>query len=182
MGLPNHGLERRTEEDRASEPAQPVLLHGPAAGGIHSHLFECGDLTTRFDAARRDDRVRRCVAQPAKPFEVCARHRAFAVHVGAQKATAERLELRHHFFRLKPDARAPAVNGYVSPGSVESDDNSFSTNFFCEPPQESTVHFSLTESGASNNNLASAPSGNFFGTRNGSNPAPDAHLHAEDRK
>ncbi len=71
------------------------------------------------------------------------------------------------------------MNGDVSPGSIESDDDLFSRNFSCEPPQESTVHFSPTESSTSNDDLGRAPSGNFFGTRNGSNPAADAHFHAE---
>src|SRR5260370_7298640 len=119
------------------------------------------------------------VAQLAKPFEICPGHRACPVHVGAQKSRAEGFELRHHFFGLKRDALAPAVNGDVSPGSVESDDDLSSTNFFCEPPQESSVHFPAVESGASHNDLARAPSGNFLGTRNRSNPTSDAHLHAE---
>src|ERR1700731_3566065 len=119
------------------------------------------------------------VAQLAKPFEVRARHGAFAVHVGAQEPGAEGFELRHHCLCLKCDARAPAVNGDVSPGSVESDDDLFSANFFCELPQESGVYFSAAESGASNNDLAPAPSGNFLGARNSSNPAAPAHFHAE---
>src|SRR5260370_8775610 len=119
------------------------------------------------------------IAQPAKPFEICPGHGAFPVHVGAQESRAEGFELRHHFFGFKRDALAPAVNGDVSPGSVESDDDLFSMHFFCEPPQESSVHFSVAESGASNNALPCAPSATFFGTRNGSNPASDAHLHAE---
>src|SRR5258708_21868934 len=119
------------------------------------------------------------IAQLAKPFEICPGHGAFPVHVGAEESGAEGFELRHRFFGFKRDALAPAVNGDASPGSVESDDYLSSTNFFCEPPQESSVHFSAPESGASNNDLAGAPPGNFFGTRNGSNPASDAHLHAE---
>src|SRR5260370_12435410 len=52
-------------------------------------------------------------------------------------------------------------------------------HFFCEQPQKSSVHFSAAESGAPNNDLAGAPSGNFLGTRNRSNPSADAHLQAE---
>src|ERR1700731_5503372 len=121
----------------------------------------------------------RRVAQLAKPLEVRAGHRAFAVHVGAQEAGAEGFELRHHCLCLKRDARAPAVNGDVSPGSVERDDDLFSANFFCELPQESGVYFSAAESGASNNDLARAPSGNFLGARKSSNPAAHADVHAE---
>src|SRR5258708_34334844 len=105
------------------------------------------------------------VAQLAKPFEVRARHGAFAVHVGAQESRAEGFELRHHFFGFKRDALAPAVNGDVAPGRVESDDDLSSTNFFCEPPQESSVDFAAAEGGASHKDLARAPSGNLFGTR-----------------
>src|ERR1700730_3835375 len=119
------------------------------------------------------------VAQLAKPFEGCAGASAFAVDVGAQEPGAEGFKLRHHCLCLKRDARAPAVNGDVSPGSVECDDDLFSANFFCEPPQKSGVHFSAAESGASNNDLACAPSGNFLGARSGSNPAAGAHFHAE---
>src|SRR3977135_3882767 len=111
------------------------------------------------------------VAQLAQPFEVRAGHCALTVHVGTQEPGAEGLELRHHCLCLKRDARAPAVNGDVSPGSVESDDDLFSANFFCEPPQECGVHFSAAENGASDNDLARAPSGNLFGTRSGSNSA-----------
>src|ERR1700730_11026341 len=104
---------------------------------------------------------------------------ALTFHVGTQDPGAEGFELRHHCLCLKRDARAPAVNGDVSPGSVERDDDLFSADFFCELPQESGVYFSAAESGASNNDLARAPSGNFLGARNSSNPAAHAHFHAE---
>src|ERR1700716_3317044 len=103
------------------------------------------------------------VAQLAKPLEVRAGHRAFTVHVGAQEPGAEGFELRHHCLCLKRDARAPAVNGDVSSGSVEGDDDLFSANFFCEPPQKPGVHFSAVESSASNNELARTPTCNFLG-------------------
>src|SRR5260370_40167668 len=106
------------------------------------------------------------VAQLAKPFEICPGHRAFPVHVGAQKSRAEGIALRHHFFELKRDALAPAVNGDVSPGSVESDDDLSSTNFFCEPPQESSVHFPAHQTATSHNNLPRTPPGKFHGPRN----------------
>src|SRR2546421_12750831 len=119
------------------------------------------------------------VAQLLKPFEVRAGHRTFAVDVGAQESRAERFELRHHFVGLKRQALPPAMNGDVSPGRVERDDDLFSVGFICEPPQESGIHFSAAESGTPDNYLARAPSGNFFSARNGSNPAANAHLHAE---
>src|SRR5439155_16251127 len=84
-----------------------------------------------------------------------------------------------HFVSLKRQALPPAINGDVSPGRVERDDDLFSRHFFCEPPQESRVHFSAAKGGTSNNDLAHAPSGNFFSARSGSNPATDPHLHAE---
>src|SRR5437879_5955863 len=90
---------RASSEDqtsRSSESAQPVLVHGHADGGIHSHLFQCGNLAPRFDTARGDNRMGSRVAQPAKPCEVRARHRAFAVHVGAQESRAEVFALGHH--------------------------------------------------------------------------------------
>src|SRR5438270_13713312 len=107
------------------------------------------------------------VAQPAKPFEIRARHRAFAVHVGAQESCAKRFEARHHRLCLKRDALPPAVNRDVAPGRVESDDDLFSGDFVCQPPQESSIHFSSTESGASNNDLALAPPSYVFGAETG---------------
>ena len=170
MHLPNHGLPAKT---RVGD------VHGHADGGIHSHLFQCGNLAPRFDTARGDNRMGSRVAQPAEPFEVRARHRAFAVHVGAQESRAEVFELGHHFVSLKGDALPPAVNGDVSSGRVESDDDLFPTDCFCQLLQESDVYFSMAESGTSNNDLTRTPSDNFFGTRNGSNPTANAHLHAE---
>ena len=88
-------------------------------------------------------------------------------------------ELGHHFVSLKGDALPPAVNGDVSPGRVESDDDLFPTDCFCQLLQESGVYFSIAESGTSNNDLTRTPSDNFFGPRNGSNPPANAHQHAE---
>src|SRR5258708_32937161 len=121
----------------------------------------------------------RCATQLAKPFEVRARHGAFAVHVGAHKSRAEGFELRHHFVGLQGDARAPAVNCDVSPGSVQGDDDLFRMNCSCELLEECGVHFSPVECGASDNDLACAPSSNFCGARNGSNSAADAYVHSK---
>src|ERR1700674_1645502 len=163
----------------ATELAQPVFVHGHADSGVHSHFFQCGDLAPRFDASRGNNRMGSYVAQLSKPFEVRAGHCAFAVHVGAQETSAEGFELRHHSLRLQRDSRTPSVDGAVSPGSVESEDDLCSANFFCDPLQESRVHLSVSESGTSNNDLTRAPCNNFFGARNGSNPAADPHLDAE---
>src|SRR5260370_21910674 len=161
------------------ESGQPVLVHGHGGGGMHSYLFKCGNLAGCFDAARGDDRMGSRVAQPSKPFQVCPRHRAFTVYVCAQEPRAERFELPHHIFGLKRDAFAPAVDGDLSVGGVESDDDFSLRNCFCELMQESGICFAVTESGASNNDLVRAPSSDFFGTRDFSNAATDAHLHAE---
>src|SRR5712691_561191 len=133
----------------------------------------------RFNASRCDDRMGSRIAQSAKPFEVCPRHRAFAVHVGAQETRAKWFELRHHFFGLERDAFAPAVDGDLSAGRVESDDHSSLRNFFYELMQEFCICFAVKESSASHNDLSRAPPGGFYGARNRSNAATDAHLHAE---
>src|SRR5438552_161755 len=165
------GFSRLPARTQASESVQPVLVHGHADGGIHSYLFKCRNLAACFDAACRDDRVGSRVAQTAKPCEVCSCHCAFTVYVCAQETRAKWFKLRHHFFGLERDALAPAVDGDLSVGGVESDYDFLLRNFFCEVFQKFGVHFSLIEGGASNNDLARAQSGGFFGARKRSNAA-----------
>jgi hypothetical protein len=93
----------RTSRIRTSDCGllHSFLIQRHPDGDVHTHFFQGGDFTLRFDSSRGDDRVRRRAAQAAEPFEICAGHRAFAVHVGAQKSGAEGFELRHNIFRLK---------------------------------------------------------------------------------
>src|SRR5216683_897338 len=165
--------------DQAAESTQLVFVQGHSDGGIHAELFQGGDLGLRSNAARGDDRMCGRIAQHSKPFEVRAGHGAFAVHIGAEKSSAKRFELRHHALGLEREALAPAVNRNSSPGGIQGNYDPFAMQFLGELAQEASVHFSAVKRGASNNDLVHAPTGNFFRAGNGSNSAANSNLHSE---
>src|SRR6266581_7338492 len=165
--------------DQAADSTQLVFVQGHSDGGIHVELFQGGDLGLRSNAARGDDRMRGRVAQHSKPFEVRAGHGAFAVHIGAEKSSAKRFELRHHALGLEREALAPAVDRNLSPGGVQGNYDPFAMHFLGELVQEASVYIFVVKRGASNDDLVRAPPGNFFRSRNGSNPAANSNLHSE---
>ena len=55
--------------------------------------------------------------------EIGAGHGAFAIDVRAEKGGAERFELGHDVFGADGEVTAPAVDGDVAFGGVESDDD-----------------------------------------------------------
>src|SRR5689334_7275934 len=120
-------------------------------------------------------------AQLLEPFQVCPGHRAFTVHVCTQKTCAVRFELRHHAFRLKGYAAAPAVDGNSSLQRIQCNNDAFAAHFSIELLQKAQIHLSTVEDGATDDDLAGSPGGNFFGAGNGANPATHANFHCEFR-
>src|SRR5207245_11036510 len=148
--------------DQAAESTQLVFVQGHSDGGIHAELFQGGDLGLRSNAARGDDRMCGGIAQHSKPFEVRAGHGPFAVHIGAEKSSAKRFELRHHALGLEGTALAPAVDRNSSPGSVQGNHDPFAMQFLGELAQEASVDFSAVKRGDYNHALVRASPRHFF--------------------
>lgn len=156
-----------------------IFVQGHADGRVHTDRFERGDLAFRANAAGRNDGMIGRVAQFLKPFQVCAGHGAFPVHIRAQKAGTKWFELRHYFFCLKGNTPPPAVYGDSPLQRVQRDDDALAVHFSIELPQKVQIHSSAKENSASDDDLACSPCGDSLCAGNRANSSADANFHFE---
>src|ERR1700688_1783262 len=99
----------------------------------------------------------RCGAESAEPFEIRAGHRAFTVHIGAEKRCTVRFELRHDIFRAQQKLTPPAIDRDAALSRVEGDDDSSGWQFCCKAPQKLRVDLAFLEDGAADDDVMRTP-------------------------
>src|SRR6267143_6663540 len=109
--------------ERLSALAQSILVERHAHGGVHPQPVEGADFPLRLDAARGNDRMRRCAPQLLEPLEIGATHSSFALYIRAEKYGAERFELLDHIFCSNRQFFSPTCGHDSALGSVQRDDN-----------------------------------------------------------
>src|SRR6266478_7035547 len=109
--------------ERLSALAQSILVERHANRGVHPQPVEGADFPLRLDAARGNDRMRRCATQLLEPFEIGATHSSFAIYIRAEKCGAERFELLDYIFCSNRQFFSPTCGHDSALGSVQRDDN-----------------------------------------------------------
>src|SRR6267378_4132426 len=71
------------------------------------------------------------------------------------------------------------MNGDLFPGGIQRNDDSFAREFPGELTEQADIYLAVVKSSAPDNDLGSAPSGNFLGARNSANSPAHANLHPE---
>src|SRR6266849_10893713 len=71
------------------------------------------------------------------------------------------------------------MNGDLFPGGIQRNDDSFAREFPGELTEKADIYPTVVKSSAPDNDLGSAPSGNFLRARNAANSAADANLYPE---
>src|ERR1700686_1804915 len=118
-------------------------------------------------------------SQLLEPFKIGATHSSFAIHVGAEKCGAKRLELFHHLVCSNAQCFSPSLDYDLALGRVQRHDNRRAAHSLAELPEKWRVDFAVLEGGTSDDDLVRPPMGNFLRAANGANSAAHPHIHSK---
>src|SRR5581483_2389819 len=155
--------------------AQAVFVEGHTHGRIHPDPRESANLAVTADSPGRNHLKARRIPWSTEIGEIGAGHGSFAIHVGAEKSAAERLESRHDVLWTQREGTAPAIHGDAALNGVESHDDAGAAEFGAESAKEARVRLAAPECGAPNDDLIGPKFDKLRGTANRADAAARAH-------